>query len=49
MFVLTLFTPYWFIRFSMVKLLVGGAIAFFLALTGAKLGERVAGNRVPSG
>lgn len=43
---LTLFTPYAFIRFSMTKILIGGAIAFALALTGAKLGERLTG-RLP--
>lgn len=43
---LTLFTPYSFIRFSMTKILIGGAIAFALALTGAKLGERLTG-RLP--
>ena len=43
---LSFFTPYGFIRFSMMKMVIGGAIAFFLALAGARLGERVAGNRV---
>jgi hypothetical protein len=43
---MSLFTPYAFIQFSLTKLVVGGAIAFALALTGAKLGERVMGNRV---
>ena len=43
---LSLFTPYSFIRFSLTKMLFGGAIAFFLALTGAKLGERLSGNRI---
>lgn len=47
MFVVSAFTPLSFIRFSMVKLLVGGAIAFGLALTGAKLGEKLAGNHLP--
>ena len=44
---LSLFTPYSFIRFSLFKLLIGGGIAFILALTGAKLGERLTGKRVP--
>lgn len=44
---LSLFTPYSFIRFSLTKMLIGGAIAFWLALAGAKLGERAAGNRIP--
>ena len=43
---LSIFTPYSFIRFSLTKMLIGGAIAFCLALTGAKLGERLTGNRV---
>ena len=45
MLILSLFTPYSFIRFSLAKMLLGGAIAFCLALTGAKLGERLTGNR----
>ena len=45
--ILTVFSPFTFLAFSMPKMLVGGAIAFFLALTGAKLGERVTGNKVP--
>jgi hypothetical protein len=43
----SLFTPYSFIRFSMTKMIIGGAIAFCLALAGAKLGERVTGHRTP--
>ena len=43
---LTLFTPFSFIAFSLTKLLVGGAIAFALGLAGAKLGERLMGNRI---
>ena len=46
MLVLTLFTPFSFIHFSLTKVLIGGGIAFFLALTGAKIGERMAGNRI---
>ena len=42
--VLTLFTPFSFIHFSMAKVIIGGGIAFFLALSGAKLGEKLAGN-----
>jgi len=41
---LSFFTPYGFIQFSITKLLIGGAIAFGLALTGARLGERLMGN-----
>ncbi len=44
MLIMTVFTPYSYIRFSLTKLLVGGVIAYALALTGAKLGERVMGN-----
>lgn len=40
----TLFTPYSFMRFSVAKLMLGGAIAFALGLAGAKLGERLTGN-----
>jgi len=43
----SLFTPYSFIRFSMTKMIIGGAIAFCLALAGAKLGEKVTGSRIP--
>ena len=43
---LSIFTPYSFIHFSLTKMLVGGVIAFFLALVGARLGEKIAGNRV---
>lgn len=44
MLTLTFFTPYSFIQFSLTKMLVGGVIAFILALIGARLGERLAGN-----
>ncbi len=44
MLLLTFFTPYSFLHFSMTKLVVGGGIAFFLALSGAKMGERLTGN-----
>ena len=43
---LTLFTPLSFYRFSLGKLLIGGAIAFALAMAGARLGERLTGNKV---
>lgn len=43
---ITFFTPYSFMHFSFTKMLIGGAIAFFLALSGAKLGERMIGNRI---
>ena len=45
---LSLFTPYSFIRFSLTKMVVGGIIAFVLALVGAGIGERVSGNRLPA-
>ena len=44
MLVLTFFTPYSFLHFSLLKVIIGGGIAFFLALSGAKLGEKLAGN-----
>lgn len=44
MFGLTMFTPYSFIRFSMYKLLIGGGLAYVLALSGARLGEKFTGN-----
>lgn len=43
---ISFFTPYSFIHFSFTKMIIGGAIAFFLALSGAKFGERIIGNRV---
>ncbi len=45
MLILTIFTPYSFIHFSLSKLLIGGAIAFVLAMMGARLGERLTGNQ----
>ena len=45
MLILTIFTPYRFIHFSLTKLLIGGAIAFALALFGARIGERIMGNQ----
>lgn len=44
MMLLTFFTPYTFIRMTSGKLFIGGAIAFVLALAGARIGERIAGN-----
>ncbi len=44
MLLLTLFTPFSFFHFSLTKMIIGGAIAFFLALTGAKMGEKLTGN-----
>ena len=41
---LSFFTPYSFIHFSLTKMLIGGGGAFFLALAGGRLGERVVGN-----
>jgi hypothetical protein len=43
MLTLALFTPYSFIQFSLTKLVIGGAIAFALALAGARLGEKLTG------
>jgi len=47
MLILSIFTPYSFIRFSLTKMIIGGAVAFFLALTGAKIGEKATGHRIP--
>lgn len=47
MLILSIFTPYSFIRFSLTKMIVGGAVAFCLALTGAKIGEKVTGHHIP--
>ena len=44
--VITLFTPSVFFHFSLMKVILGGTIAFALALFGAKMGERVMRNRV---
>lgn len=46
MLLITFFTPYSFIHFSMTKVIIGGGIAFFLALTGASFGEKLVGNKV---
>ena len=46
MLVIALLTPISYIHFSLNKVIVGGGIAFFLALAGAKIGERLMGNRV---
>ena len=44
MIILSLFTPYSFIQFSLTKIFFGGGIAFILALTGARIGEKIMGN-----
>ena len=46
MFSLTLFTPYTFMAMQSGKLVFGGLIAFVIALSGAKLGERLTGNLI---
>lgn len=43
--VVTLFTPSIFYHFGLTKVILGGVIAFGLALHGAKLGERVMRNK----
>ena len=43
---LTFFTPYSFFRFSLGKLVIASTIAFFLALKGAALGEKLSGKNV---
>jgi hypothetical protein len=45
MLALSVFTPYRIIQFSLLKMLIGGVIAFCLALAGARLGERITGNK----
>ena len=47
MFVVGDFTPLSFVEFSVGKFLVGGVLAFSLALIGARLGEVWSGNRLP--
>jgi len=47
MLILSIFTPYSFIRFSLTKMIIGGIVAFCLALTGAKIGEKVTGHHIP--
>ncbi|MFT6242295.1 MAG: hypothetical protein ACJAQT_004398 [Akkermansiaceae bacterium] len=44
--VVTLFTPSVFYHFSLIKVILGGIIAFALALYGARMGERVMRNRL---
>ena len=43
MLTMSLFTPFTFMQFSLVRWLVGGVIAAFLAFVGAELGERATG------
>ena len=47
MLILSIFTSYSFIRFSLTKMIIGGIVAFCLALTGAKIGEKVTGHHIP--
>ena len=49
MLTLTVFTPYSFIHFSLTKLLIGGVIAFALALIGARFGEKITSRRKSDG
>ncbi len=37
-------TPIRFLRFSTLRLIIGGLIAYALALAGAKIGEKLTGN-----
>ncbi len=46
MMVITFFTPSRFFHFSLTKVIIGGAIAFALALAGAKTGEKITGQKV---
>ncbi len=41
---ISLFLPYRFMHISMGKMFLGGGIAFFLAMAGARIGERFMGN-----
>mgnify|MGYP006429166729 CR=1 FL=1 len=43
---ITLLTPSRFFHFSLTKVILGGALAFGLALAGAKIGEKLSGNKV---
>ncbi len=43
--VLTFFTPYSFLHFSFTKMIIGGGIAFVLAMVGAQMGERITGRK----
>ena len=45
MLMMSFFTPYVFIQFSLIRWLIGGLIAAFLAFIGAELGERLTGYR----
>lgn len=39
-FLITFFSPFSFLTFKSVRVLIGGVIAFFLALAGARAGEK---------
>ena len=41
MLILSIFTPYRFIQFSLTKMVIGGCIALILAMYGAHVGERL--------
>lgn len=43
---MTVFSPYTFMQLETSKLIVGGVIAFVVALSGAELGERVTGHKL---
>jgi len=45
MLLMTLFTPYSFLQFSITKLVIGGIFACCLAMYGATLGERLTGQK----
>ena len=45
MFTFTVFSPYTFLAMQPSKLMIGGFLAFVVALTGARLGEKITGNR----
>mgnify|MGYP001213638485 CR=1 FL=1 len=42
---LSILSPFTFIHFSLTKVLLGGGIAFYLAMSGAKFGEKMSGSQ----
>ena len=48
MLMMSFFTPFVFIQFSLTRWLIGGIIAAFLAFAGAELGERMTGYKPSS-
>ncbi len=46
-FLMSFFMPTWFLRFDLMKVLIGGGIGFGVALLGAWHGEKLMGNLPP--